>query len=316
MILDSLHLMEVFVRVAEAKSFTTAATRLGISPSATSKAVARLEEKLGVRLVVRTTRSLRITEEGETLLASARHVLAEIENTEAVLASRLAQPAGRLRLQSTVGFGRTVVVPLLLAFARKWPKLVVDVDLSDREVNLHEEAVDVAINFGELPDSLLVARRLGYMTFVTIASPAYIAAHGAPRHPDELSAHACLGYFLPRVSRFRDWEYTEGAARAAPSAQININNAQALVDAVADGQGIANVPKVIAWDAIQSGRVTPILARYATRGWPVSVVYSERRYQSRRVRTLVDYLVQAAPRDKRWQDAPAPPTRRKARAPG
>lgn len=305
--IDSIHLMEVFVRVAESRSFSHAARRLGISPSATSKAVARLEAKLGVRLVARTTRSLRITEEGETLLASARHILAEIESAEALLSVRLAEPAGRLRLQSTVGFGRCVVVPLLFEFARRWPQVVVDVDLSDREVNLLEEGVDVAIMFGELPDSRLVARRLGYMRFVTIASPGYLAARGTPRHPDELATHTCLGYFLPRVSRFRDWEFAEGANRPAPAAQLNVNNAQVLVDAVADGQGIAHVPKVIAWDVLQAGRVVRVLDRFATHGWPVSLVYSERRYQSRRVHTLVEYLVTHAPLDRRWQDETAAP---------
>jgi LysR family transcriptional regulator for bpeEF and oprC len=293
--------MAVFVRVAEARSFTMAAARLGISPSATSKAVARLEQSLGVRLVVRTTRSVRLTEEGETLLATCRHVLAEIANTEALLSTKVAQPSGRLRLHSTVGFGRCIVVPLLCEFARRWPRLTLDVDLSDRDVNLHEEAFDATIRFGELPDSLLVARELGYMQFVTIASPAYLERHGEPQHPDDLARHTCLGYFQPRVSRYRDWEYTDGQSRVAPSAHFNINNAQALVDAVIDGQGVAHLPKVIAFDALREGRVHSVLAQFATRGWPVSLVYPQRRYQSQRVQTLVDFLFERIPADPRWR---------------
>ena len=299
--LDSFHLMGVFVRVASSRSFTLAADRLGISPSAASKAIARLEQKLGVRLIVRTTRSVRLTEEGEILLASCQRVLIEMEAAEAALSRRVTELSGRVRLHSTLGFGRYVVVPLLNEFSRAQPALAIDVDLSEREVDLQQEPFDMSICFGDLPDSGLVARKLGHMRFVTVASPSYLAQHGKPVKPDDLNDHACLGYFQPRTLRYRDWDYTGQDTRPAPSAQLNINNAQSLLEAAIDGIGIANVPKVMAWDALQDGRLQALLEPFATIGWPVSLVYLERRYQSQRVKTLVDFLVKRIPADPRWR---------------
>ena len=299
--LDSFHLMGVFVRVASSRSFTLAADRLGITPSAASKAIARLEQKLGVRLIVRTTRSVRLTEEGEILLASCQRVLIEMEEGEAALLRRVTELSGRLRLHSTLGFGRCVVVPLINEFSRARPELVIDVDLSEREVDLQQEPFDMSICFGDLPDSGLVARKLGYMRFVTVASPAYLSQHGKPAKPGDLADHVCLGYFQPRTLRYRDWHFKGQGSRTAPSAQLNVNNAQSLLDAAIDGIGIANVPKVMAWDAMQDGRLQALLEPFATIGWPVSLVYLERRYQSQRVKTLVDFLVKRIPADPRWR---------------
>jgi LysR family transcriptional regulator for bpeEF and oprC len=301
MSLDSFHLMGVFVRVAEARSFTVAAERLGISPSAASKAVARLEDKLGVRLVQRTTRSVRPTEEGEILLTSCRNVLAELEDTEARLSTRVEEPSGRLRLHATLGFGRYVVAPLISEFTTRWPRLTVDMDLSEREPNLDQEAFDMSVRFGELPDSALVGRPLGRMQFAAIASPAYLAAHGEPRTPADLASHACLGYFLPRVLRYRDWEFIDGQTRIAPSGRLNFNNTQPLLEAAIDGHGIAHMPRIVAHRALAAGQVRAVLEDFATPGWPVSLVYLERRYQSRRVKALVDFLVERVPADGRWQ---------------
>ncbi|MBA2961929.1 MULTISPECIES: LysR family transcriptional regulator [Ramlibacter] len=301
MILDSLHLMGVFARVAETRSFTRAAARLGITPSAASKAIARLEDKLGVRLIVRTTRHVRLTEEGELLLETCRRVLAEMESTEAQLSRRVGEVSGRLRLHSTLGFGRCVVVPLLTEFARKWPTLAIDMDLSERDVDLQQEPFDVSIRFGQLPDSTLVARPLGCMRFVTVASPAYLQRRGTPAEPDDLARHDCLGYFQPRTLRYRDWEYSGAHTQHTPSAHLNFNNAQALLEAAIDGVGIVYVPRIMAWDALHDGRLQPLLEPWATEGWPVSLVYAERRYQSTRVRTLVDFLLERIPADLRWR---------------
>jgi len=301
MSLDSLHLMEVFARVAETCSFTRAAAGLGITPSAASKGVARLEGKLGVRLIVRTTRHVRLTEEGEILLKTCRRVLAEMESTEAQLSRRKGEVSGRVRLHSTLGFGRFVVVPVLTEFARRWPTLAIDMDLSERDVDLQQEPFDVSIRFGQLPDSTLVARHLGAMRFVTVASPAYLERRGTPAAPGDLAQHDCLGYFQPRSLRYRDWEYEGGHTQRAPSAHLNFNNAQALLEAAIDGIGIAHVPKVMAWDALQEVRLKALLEPWATEGWPVSLVYAERRYQSTRVRTLVDFLMERIPADSRWR---------------
>jgi DNA-binding transcriptional LysR family regulator len=194
-----------------------------------------------------------------------------------------------------------VVVPVLTEFARTRPTLTIDMDLSERDVNLHQEAFDLSIRFGDLPDSALVARRLGTMRFVTVASPGYTARVGVPQEPGDLEHHECLGYFQPSTLRYRDWEYIDGQSRRSPSAHLNFNNAQALLEAAIDGLGVAHVPQVMAWDALQDGRLLPMLEPWATEGWPVSLVYAERRYQLHRVRTLVDYLVERIPADPRWR---------------
>ncbi|MEP9379073.1 LysR family transcriptional regulator [Aquabacter sp. CN5-332] len=304
MALDSIHLMLVFARVAEAESFTLAARRLEISPSAASKAVARLEEKLGVPLVLRTTRSLRLTEEGEALLETCRHILSEIEEVEAKLTRERTVPRGRVRIQSSVAFGRLVLVPLLFELNRRHPELTIDVDLSDRIVNLTEEGIDLAFRLGELADSGLAARKLGHMQFVTVASPAYLERHGVPKVPADLAAHRCLGYFLPDIRRYRDWQFTGTGTRESPSAHLNINNAQVLVDAAIDGQGIVSVASLVAFDAVRSGLLRLVLADHVTQGPAISMLYPSRRYRSPRVSALVDFLVARIPKDSRWQTLP------------
>lgn len=303
----SFHLMDVFVRVAEARSFTGAAARLGISPSAASKAILRLEQKLGVRLVVRTTRSVGLTEEGEILLGSCRHVLAEIESAEAQLAGRSSEPVGRLRLHSTVSFGRCVIVPLLSEFARQWPRLTIDVDMSERAVNLHQEAFDLTVCFGSMVDSMLVARRLGHVRLVTVASVNYLELHGEPRDPSDLGRHACLGHFQPLLARYRDWEYRDGHTRVSPSGHLNYNNAQALLEAVVNHQGVAQMARFVAYDALRAGHIREVLPEYATPGWPVWLVYTERRYQTKRVKVLVDFLLDRIPAALRSYQGDGPP---------
>ena len=310
MSLDSLHLMEVFARVAEARSFSKAAVRLGITASAASKAVGRLEGKLGTRLIVRTTRHVRLTDEGEILLDTCHRIQAEMESAQAQLSRRAGELSGRLRLHSTLGFGRFVVVPVLNEFTRRWPTLTIDMELSERDVDFRQEPFDVSIRFGELPDSTLVARRLGSMRFVTAASPDYLHLRGMPSAPEDLLQHDCLGYFQPRSLRHRDWEYAQGRTLRSPNARLNFNNAQALLEAALEGHGIVHVPKVMAWDALRDGRLLPLLEPWATEGWPVSLVYAERRYQSTRVRTLVDFLCERIPTDHRWRGDPASPVDR------
>ncbi len=303
MALDSLHSIVVFVRVAEARSFTLAARRLGISQSGVSRAVSRLEQKLGVRLVARTTRSVRLTEEGAALLASCRHVLAEVEDAEALIGRRLARPAGRLRLQMPIGFGRCVVAPLLTELRARYPDLVFDIELSDRAADLVEEGLDAVIRIGELTDSRLIARKLCDIRYVTVASPAYLARHGEPRTPQDLADHACLAYFVPFSGSYRDWDFSAGKRRlSVPVAgTFNVNNAQMLLDAAIAGAGITAVASFIAFDAVKAGQLELVLRDHAPPGASVSLVYAERRYQSPRVRVLVDFLTQRIAADPWWE---------------
>lgn len=194
--MDSLTSLTSFVRTAETLSFVQAARLLGISASAVGKNVARLEHKLGVRLFNRSTRNVSLTAEGAAFLTRCQSILEQIQEAESELTSSLSQPTGKLRISLPV-IGYRLLLPALTAFSRLYPQVELDLDFSDRLVNLIDEGVDVAIRSGELADSRLIARKLGGFRFVLCASPAYLAEYGAPDSPAELAAHKCI-FPLPR----------------------------------------------------------------------------------------------------------------------
>jgi len=299
---DSLHGITVFVRVAEARSFTAAARKLGLSTSGASKAVSRLEDKLGVRLVHRTTRSVGLTDDGNAFYERCRQILAELEDAETAVTRARAKPRGRLRVLMPVAFGQRILAPLIAQFAALNPELVVDVELSDRVADLADESLDAAVRIGELGDSRLIARRLCDLRFVTVASPEYLERHGDPKTPDDLDQHRCLTIYIPHTHRYRSWEFEANGARftKAPLGALNINNAHALIHAAISGAGVANVPSFTAFDAIRAGLLQPILREYESAGPPVWIVYLERRYLSPRVQALVEFLTTHIPPLPAW----------------
>ncbi|MBI4193612.1 MAG: LysR family transcriptional regulator [Betaproteobacteria bacterium] len=294
------------MRVAEARSFTEAARKLGISPSGASKALTRLEDKLGVQLVHRTTRSVSLTDDGTAFYERCRQILGELEDAETAVTRRRAKPRGRLRVQMPVGFGQRVLAPLLAQFSQLNPELVIDAELSDRVPDLADEGLDAAIRIGDLGDARLIARRLCNLRFVTVASPRYLERYGEPRTPDELERHRCLMIYIPHTHRYRAWNLVSSSARSprVPSGGLNINNAHALVDAAIAGIGIAHVPTFAAFDAIQAGSLQPILRGYASEGPPVWVVYLERRHLSPRIQAFVDFLTSGISQTPAWDAVP------------
>lgn len=295
--LDSLPAILIFVQVAEANSFSEAARRLGITPSGASKAVGRFESKLGVRLFTRTTRRLQLTEDGAALLDMCRHVLSQIEDAEIALANRRGKPAGRLLLQAPVAFGRLVVAPLLDELAAEYPELVIDVNFNDRRTDPIDDEFDLLIRIGELPQARLVARRIYDMRYVTVAAPSYVARHGEPRKPGELAQHRCLPYFDPNTRQYRPWTFVEDGqpVTVALSGHLNFNNAEALLEAAARGQGITTVARFAAARALAAGSVVPVLQAFMPPALPIHLLYPERRYLSPRVRAVVDYLSAKVP---------------------
>jgi len=295
---DGVHAISVFVRVAEARSFAAAAQRLGVSPSAASKSVTRLEQRLGVRLLNRTTRSVSLTEDGNMFFERCRQILSELEDAESAVTRAQTQPSGRLRVVMPPGFGRTVLVPVLAKFADLHPHLVVDVEFSSRRVDLAEEGVDVVIHIGELRDRRLVARKLCDIRYVAVAAPAYLARCGEPKTPDDLARHRCLGYHIPRTQRYRDWNFASGGDRFSRhvAGRLNMNDGAALLDAAVAGAGIATVASFLASEAVRSGRLQIVLRDYESVGPAVWVAYLERRHLSNRIRALVDFLTDEAPR--------------------
>ena len=299
---DSLHAISIFVRVAEAKSFTKAAKRLGISASGVSKSLTRLEATLRVRLVNRTTRSVSLTDDGVTFFERCRQILGELEDAETAVTRGQTKPRGRLRVQLPVGFGLKVLVPLMAQFIELYPELIVDAEFSDRVTDLAEEGIDAVVRIGYPGDSRLVARNLCDLRYVTVASPGYIARHGEPKTPDDLHRHRCLGFHIPQTNRYRDWSFISAGQRHSKSisGNLNMNNGQALLNAAIAGAGIATVATFMASDAVRAGLLRIVLREHVPAGPPIWVGYLERRHLSLRIRAFVDFLTTHIPPSSSW----------------
>jgi LysR family transcriptional regulator for bpeEF and oprC len=214
-----------------------------------------------------------------------------------VLSSRRVTLAGRLRVQMPVGFGRVVVLPALPRFLEAHPQLAIDIEMSDRVVDLAEEGMDVSLRIGEVPDSRVIARRIYSIRFVACASPDYLARRGAPVTPDDLAAHDCLPYWLPRTGRYRPWTFArDGVPISVPvTGRFSINNSEALIDLAVAGAGIVFVSTFLAAQAVKDGRLRTVLDNYAAEGPPVSAIYLPSRQLSSRVRAFVEFVAGLVP---------------------
>lgn len=291
--MDRFAAVTAFVKVVEAGSFARAADRLGVSVSSVSRHVAELEAHLHARLLNRTTRRLSLTEAGRAFHERCVQLLADLEEAEEAAGAGAAVPRGTLRLTCGVAFGVAYVAPAVAAFMARHPEVRVDVDLSDRIVDLVDEGFDAAVRIGDPGGANLVARRVGSTRMVCCASPAYLARHGTPRAPDELAAHACLTYaYAPQGGGwpFRDADGRQRVVRVAGPAHSN--NGSFLEALAAEGVGIANEPDFIVGALVRAGRLVPLLEAFAPAAKPISVVYASRRHLSAKVRAFADFLGQ------------------------
>ena len=304
--MENLNALRVFAKVAETRSFTDAAKHLGLTSSAVSKAITRLEQELGVRLLQRTTRSVGLTNDGASFFERCQQILTDIEDAENALNRSRAAPHGRLRVHLPVGFGRRVIVPALSAFIERYPDLVLDAELSDRTVDLAYEGIDVAVQIGPLADARLIGRRLCNLRFVACAAPAYLERHGEPETPDDLDHHHCLAYVQMHTGRYREWQFVKGGRLHSKtvSGRLNLNNAESLLEAATAGLGIAMISNFIAADALCDGRLRPILTPYAAPGPLVSAVYLPGKNLSPKVRAFVNFLGELIASSPHWDDAP------------
>lgn len=294
--LDNLTGVLAFVRAAEARSFTTAARMLGISPSGVSKAVSRLETKFAVRLLHRTSRSVTLTPEGVSFYERCRQIVLDLEDAEQSLSSVHLAPRGRLRLTMPVSVGRLQVAGLVPEFLARYPEVTIDASATDRLVDLIEEGFDVAIRLGEPPDSRLVARRLIGGTLVTCASPAYLSTHGRPAVPEDLARHECTRFVVPSRGVLREWLFQrDGQTFPVPvSGRLTFDHAECLVEAACAGCGIIQISSYVTGDAIRRGSLEPVLAGFRVQSPALWVLYPQNRHATPRVRAFVDFLVQAA----------------------
>jgi DNA-binding transcriptional LysR family regulator len=300
--MDNLTDIAVFVRVVERGSFTTAAGELSLSRAAASKYVSRLEERLGARLLHRTTRRLSLTEAGAALFEASRGALERIEEAEAAVARFQSKPRGRLRVSAPMSFGILHLGPAIADFAGAFPEIALDVSLDDRFVNLVADGIDVAIRIGALTDSTLVARRIAITRALACASPGYIAAHGEPRTPEELAGRNCLLYSY--LSSGNVWRFTPRSGEEIPVAvtgTLRINNGIVLTEAAAAGHGIVILPSFYVAPLLRAGRLRRILADYRLPELGIHAVYPQRAHVPPKVRVFVDFLAQRFGRKPEWE---------------
>jgi DNA-binding transcriptional LysR family regulator len=288
--MDKTQEMTVFVRAVAEGGFSAAARVLKLTPSAVSKQVGRLEDRLGTRLLNRTTRRLSLTEEGRAFHARCVQILAEIEEAETAVTELHAAPRGTLRVAAAVAFFNHQVMPLLPEFLARYPEVHFDLVMTDREVDLVDERIDVVIRFGHLRDSTLIARKLAVSRRVICASPDYLARHGTPRTPADLAHHNCLT--LSTRPEFNVWEFGDRPGdHLRVTGNVELNQADALYDACLAGIGLARVAGYLVEADIKAGRLVPVLAEELKEASTLYVVYPHRRHLSPKVRAFVDFLV-------------------------
>jgi DNA-binding transcriptional LysR family regulator len=285
--------MEVFSAVAEAGSLAGAAKRLRLSPAAVTRAITALEDHLGVLLFNRTTRSLSLTEAGTRFLDSTRRLLGELEEAERTAVGATATPSGHLTLTASVALGRAHIAALVLDFLQAQPRVTASLLLLDRVVNLVEEGIDVAVRIAHLPDSTLVARRIGEVRRVLVASPAYLAERGAPEKPDDLKGHDVIAFtgLLPG----REWRFVDDGhdVSVVLAPRLEVNDAAAAIASAERGNGITIALSYMVAGAMAEGRLLPVLDRFTPPAVPVQLVYPRARTMVSKVRAFLDF---AAPR--------------------
>ncbi len=295
---DSLPDMAMFACVVEAGSFSAAARQSGVSPSAVSRQVARLETLLRVRLLERTTRQLRLTEAGTAAYANCQQMLAAAREVMALsdsgLAEKAAQPSGLLRVSCAKAVARHLIHPLVAGFLARYPQVDVQLIVTDRTVDLYQEVIDLAIRVGDAPPPGLAGRPLMHLRHMLCASPAYLGLHGEPAHPRDLAAHSCL--YLGEDERDRHWRFR----RAGETQVVKVkgryvaNHSELRLEGALHGLGIASLPEFVARDALAAGALLPVLADwehvtdYAGMAW---LLYPSNRFVAPKLRVWIDHLV-------------------------
>jgi DNA-binding transcriptional LysR family regulator len=288
---DLLAAFRVYVRVAEAQSFSAVAREMGTTQPAVSRQVAALEEHLGARLIQRTTRSLALTEDGRDLLGHARRVLDTVEEAEAAVGRRHALPGGLVRLGTSTSFGRLYISPRIPRLLERYPELSIDLHMSDTVSDLVAEGIDLAVRVTSVQDSSLVSRKIGSSHRIAVASEACIAAHGEPQHPMDLAGLPCI--IFTGSSSPTDWRFEgpEGSVTVPVTGRFRTDSGEGVREAVLAGLGFAVLPTWFFGAEVADGRLRPVL-----RGWepppsPISAVYPSRRNLAPRTRAVIDFLV-------------------------
>jgi DNA-binding transcriptional LysR family regulator len=291
---DRIDAMQAFVAVADLQGFAPAARKLRVSPSGVTRLIAALEDRLGARLLQRTTRSVTLTDVGSRYLERARRILADVEEAESAAEGERTRPSGRLVVSAPIGFGRLHVSPLMSAYLTRYPDVAGELRLEDRMVSLVEDGVDLAVRIGQLADSSLVARHVGEMRRIVVASPGYLKARGEPKTLEAVAAHDTIQFGA--TAGMADWRFVEDGreVRVAIAPRLSTNSADAAVQYAEQGGGLTRVLAYQAADAIKHGRVKVVLAKFELPAMPVHIVYPTSRLLSAKVRTFIDLVAETA----------------------
>lgn len=289
--MDRLEAMHVFVTVADLRGFAPAARKLQLSPSAVTRLIAALEEHLGARLLQRTTRQVRLTDVGTRYLERTRRILADVEEADGSAREERNRPSGRLVVSAPLGFGRLHVSPVMTDYLKRYPEVTAELRLSDNLVNLVEDAVDAAVRIGHLADSSLVARQVGEMRRITVATPGYLKRHGEPKTPQELLAHQTIAF-----GPYANWHFVQDGRDIewTPTPRFTSNSADAALQYAEAGGGITRVLAYQAAEGLKRGRLKIVLAKYEQPTLPIHIVYPTSRLLSAKVRAFIDLVVETA----------------------
>ncbi|MGF1606364.1 MAG: LysR family transcriptional regulator [Rhodothalassiaceae bacterium] len=319
--MDQLSALRIFTRVAESGSFSSAARHLNLSKSAVSKQVSALEDHLGAKLLYRTTRQVSLTPEGRAYVERILPILDELHDADQSVRQAKVEPRGTLRVNAPLGFGYRHIAPLLAAFQHRFPRLLLDLDLTDRFVDLVEEGYDVCIRIADqLEDSSLIARRLATVDLLMVAAPAYCERHGVPVEPADLQTHRCLRYRGRRGLHEWPLEARDGRRTVVRvKGPFISNNGEALRQAAVDAMGIARLPAFTISEDLAAGRLRPVMADWSPPQLSIHALYPANRHLSAKVRAFVDFLAADFRSDPSWNaacrrsaDQATTPARRKA----
>lgn len=291
--MDRLRTLAIFQRVSESRSFTQAAASLNLPRSTVTQAIQRLEQQMQTQLLVRTTRQVSLTNEGELFLSKARQLLAEWDELESLFNPQQ-EASGPLRVDLPSRLARLVVIPALADFHRRYPEIELHLSITDKPIDLIKEGVDAVLRAGELQDSTLIAKRLGKMPQITVASPEYLERFGTPSHPDDLAEHRMIGFALPSNGRIEPLEfYLNGSYQQHSLAHpLVTNGADAYMAAALAGFGLVQAPRYDVEHQLASGELVEVLAEYPPESLPLAVLYPWTRHHSRRVKYFIDWLAE------------------------
>lgn len=281
-----------FAQTARHGGFAAAAREQGVAPSTLAKAVGRLEAALGVKLFHRTTRQVTLTPDGERLFQRCQRVLDEVESLQAEASGSRAMPTGVLRIDLPVFYGKRFVMPLLAQVMKRYPAMHLDIRMTDLQVDLVREGVDLAVRIGPLRDSTLVARRVDQQGLVLCASAAYLSGRGVPRRVEDLAAHDAVVFRLPSTGRDRPWQFRQrGVAREfVPQPNVRVNETEGLLAALKLGLGVCQLPDMLVRDELASGELVELLPGLRPPNMPIHLVYPSSRLLPSRVKVVIEAL--------------------------